>query len=206
MKKLIFAVILIFLTASWSFSSGLSANLNINYNHGVSSFFDRSELQLTSSGLDFIESRQNRMGLGFTFSVNIPIYKRLYIVPGVSMNFGHQQYAYTQVGANGAGEDDTKNTYYFQLYSGEMSLLYDLLVLKNGWTVNLLLGLNYNSLKIDNETLVENQKYLGMQTAVGAKFQQLKHLGFQFFAYYKMPFAADLLAYVGAQGGISYNF
>ena len=60
MKKLIFAVILIFLTASWSFSSGLSANLNINYNHGVSGFFDQSELHLTFSGLNFIENRQNR--------------------------------------------------------------------------------------------------------------------------------------------------
>lgn len=206
MRKLILAVFLILMLPLWGISADFSVNLNINYNHGISDFFEESQLHLSYSGLNFIEKRQNQLGLGFNLSFNIPILKRFYLVPGVCLYFGHQSYEYTQVEVVGTGENDVKNTFYFKLYSGEMNLQYDLLVLKNGWYVSLLLGLNYNYLKADSEMMMDDEKYWGMLSGLSARFLQLKHLGFHVSGYYKIPFDAKFCSFIGAQAGISYRF
>ncbi len=207
MRKLFFTLIIVLLPGAGIFSSDFSVSLNINYNAGTTGFFQESSQQLSSNGLNFIEKKHNQMGVGFNFGFYFPIIKRFYIVPGVSMYFGHQQYEYTQVdGTDNTGSNDVKDTYYFQIYSGELNLLYDLLVLDNGWYVDLLLGINYNYFKADAEMMVDNEKYLGLQTGVGARFFQLRHLGFQFFGYYKVPFSDERLAYMGVHTGLSYRF
>lgn len=206
MKKLTLIAILILSLTSWSISSGFSLNLNINYSHGISDFFEKSQLPLSYSGLNFIETKENHLGLGFNFSLSIPILKKFHLVPGISMYFGHQLYDYSQVGAGVTGENDVNATYYFQLYSGEMNLQYDLLVLKSGWYFSLLAGLNYNYLKTDSEMMMDEEKYWGMLSGVSIRFLQLKHLGFQVSGYYKMPFNSEFYSFIGAQAGISYKF
>ncbi|MCI0471587.1 MAG: hypothetical protein L0Y73_08020, partial [Candidatus Aminicenantes bacterium] len=79
MKKLILAAIFILLSTAWGLAGNFSVNLNINYNYGISDFFEESKLHLSRSGLNFIETKQNNLGLGFNFSLNIPILKRIYL-------------------------------------------------------------------------------------------------------------------------------
>lgn len=209
MRRLALTSFFVFLFASWTFASNFSVNLGINYNAGSADFFQESTLHLSYSGLNFVEKKHNQMGFGFNLGFNIPITKRLYIVPGVSMYFGHQQYEYTQVNATpgqaNAGED-VKDTYYFIIYSGELNLMYDLFVLKNGWHINLVLGLNYNYFKADAEMLLDDEKYWGMQAGLGARFLLLRHFGFQVLGYYRLPFSDERFASVGALAGICYRF
>ncbi len=205
MKKLILAAIFILLSTAWGLAGNFSVNLNINYNYGISDFFEESKLHLSRSGLNFIETKQNNLGLGFNFSLNIPILKRIYLSPGVGMYFGNQQYGYTQTDAGSQGEYDLKDTYYFKHYFGEISLQYDLLVLRNGWSIGLLVGANYNDFKPDSEMRLKESKYWGMQTGIIARFLQLKHLGFQAAGYYKKPFNPDFYSFIGAQAGVFYK-
>jgi hypothetical protein len=87
-----------------------------------------------------------------------------------------------------------------------LSLQYDVLVLKNGWHFSLLCGLNYNRFTADNEMLLEDAKYWGMQTGVATRFLQLKHLGFQAAFIYKRPFSTEFASFIGGQAGIAYRF
>lgn len=206
MKKLTLIAFLTLLITLPGFSTDFSVNFNINYNHGISDFFEKSQLPLSYGGMNFIEERQNRMGLGFNAGINVPILKRLYVVPGFSMYFGHQQYEYNQVDLWSTGQNNVKETYYFKIYSGELSLQYDVLVLKNGWHFSLLAGLNYNHFTADNEMLMEDEKYWGMQTGAATRFLQLKHLGFQAAFIYKKPFSAEFASFIGGQAGIAYRF
>ncbi|MCK5058948.1 MAG: hypothetical protein KAT34_20040 [Candidatus Aminicenantes bacterium] len=206
MKKLMLIAILTLSLLSWGVSADFSVNLNMNYNHGIADFFEQSQLPLSYMGMNFIEKKQNNMGLGFNLSINVPILKRLYLVPGASMNFGHRQYEYTQVDTWSTGANNVKDTHYFKIYSGELSLQYDLLVLKNGWYFSLLFGLNYNYFTADNEMMMEDEKYWGTQTEVMARFLQLKHLGFQAAFFYRKPFSADFASFIGGRAGIFYRF
>lgn len=206
MKKLMLIAILTFSLLSWGVSADLSVNLNINYNHGVGDFFEQSQLPLSFMGMNFIEKKQNKMGLGFNVSVNVPIRKRLYLVPGASMYFGHQQYEYTQTDDWSTGANNVKETHYFKIYSGKLSLQYDLLALKSGWHFSLLFGLNYNHFTADNEMMTNDEKYWGTQTEIMARFLQLEHLGFQTAFFYKKPFSADFASFIGGRAGISYRF
>lgn len=206
MKKLMLIAFLALSLLSWGVSADFSFNLSINYNHGIASFFEQSQLHLSYMGMNFIEKKQNKMGLGFNVSINVPIMKRLYLVPGASMFFGHQQYEYTQTDSWSTGKNDTKATHYFKIYSGELSLQYDLLVLKNGWYFSLLFGLNYNYFTADKEMMIDDEKYWGTQTEVMTRFLQLKHLGFQAAFFYKKPFSTDFASFIGGRAGISYRF
>lgn len=206
MKKLILTALLALSITLPGFSADFSVNLDINYNHGSSGFFDKSQMPLSNGGMNFIEERQNLMGLGFHAGINISILERLYVVPGFSIYFGHQQYDYSQVDTGSTGENDAKETYYFKIYSGELSLRYDVLVLKNGWHLSLLGGLNYNHFTADDEMLMENEKYWGMQTGIAARFFQLRHLGFQAAFIYKKPFGKEFASFISGQAGIIYRF
>jgi hypothetical protein len=206
MKKLILAAFFFLLLTFSGFSTDFSVNLNINYNYGSTGFFGESQLQLSSEGMNFIEKRQNRMGLGFNTGINVPIRDRLYLVPAFSIYFGHQQYEYSQVDSWSTGENDIKDTYYYKIYSGELSLQYDLLVLENGWHFSLLFGLNYNYFTADIEMLTANEKYWGIQMGAATRFLQLKHLGFQAAFIYKKPFGSEFASFIGGQTGLCYRF
>ncbi|MFC2155626.1 hypothetical protein ACFLRB_03950 [Acidobacteriota bacterium] len=206
MKKLMLIAILTLSLLSWGVSADLSVNLNINYSQGIADFFEQSQLPISFMGMNFIEKKQNKMGLGFNVSVNVPIMKRLYLVPGASMYFGHQKYEYTQTDSWSTGANNVKETHYYKIYSGELSLQYDLLVLKSGWYFSLLFGLNYNYFTADNEMMMDDEKYWGTQTEVMARFLQLKHLGFQTAFFYRKPFSADFASFIGGRAGISYRF
>ena len=206
MRKIFLISVLIFFLASWNFAGDFSVNLNINYNAGTSDFFKKSEIPLIFQGLNFLETTHNKLGIGFNLSCNVPLKNRLYLVPGFSIVLGHQSYKYTQVDEGSTGENDSSTTSFFKIYSGELNLLYDVLVLKNGWFVNALLGLNYNNFKADVEMRADDEKYWGMMAGLGAKFYQLKHLGFQVLGFYKIAFGDERFSFVGIQSGLSYRF
>lgn len=206
MKKVLLVFVLVFSLISWNLAGDFSLNLNINYNSGNDDFFNKAELPLTFLGLNYIETTHNKLGIGFNLGLNIPLMQRLYLVPGFNVVLGHQAYTYAMV-ANGTDAQTAETaTHYFQIYSGELNLQYDLLVMENGWLVNAVLGLNYNKLKSDTEMRIDDDSFWGMTAGLGAKFFQLKHFGFQFLAFYKTFFGGKDYNYMGLQTGLSYRF
>jgi hypothetical protein len=204
MKKIVVLAIIVFAMSGLIFCENFSVNLNISYNYGTSGFFGKSQQSYFIGGENYLETIDSRMGIGFNVSINIPLVKRLYLVPGFSLNFGHQQYTFANQDDPGANSQN--ETSYFHIYSPEISLLYDLFNLKNGWKLDLLAGLTYSTFKADAEMKKENTDFWGLQMGVGARFLQLKHFGFQLFGYYRMPFKSDLYGYIGSMAGISYRF
>ena len=184
-----------------SFSADISLALNINYSQGTSEFFKESSLFLSSSGNTYLETIHNKMGIGFNFSAYIQVIKKLYVSPGFSLSFGHQHYEYQNTASN---ESKGQNSF-FNIYSGELNLAYDLLTLKNGWVIDVFGGLGYNWFKADDLTREDDRNYLGAQAGVMLKFMELKHLGFQVLAYYKMPFGSEYFAYGVIQAGVRYR-
>ena len=96
MKKILFITGIILLFTLPHFSSDFSVSLSVNYNHGTSDFFQKSQLFLTYNGLSFIEKKHNQMGMGFNLSVCVPIMKKLYIVPGFNLGIGHQVHEFPE--------------------------------------------------------------------------------------------------------------
>lgn len=203
MKKVFISFFLIFVFALWTYSSDFSVGLNVSYNYGTSDFFQESELFLSHSGLNYLETKHNLLGIGFSLNIDIPIIKKVYLSPGFSINFGHQHYNYKEIGND---NNSTRDDYFFNIYSGELNLLYDLLSFKNGWDINVLVGLNYNHFRTDPEARRENEKYFGMKAGIVVKFFQLKHFGFQALVCYKLPFSSEPYSYLITQAGILYRF
>jgi len=202
MKKITITVSLICILALLGSASDITVGLNISYNQGTSDFFKKQTLFLSESGNNYIENTENRLGIGFNLNVYIPIMHKLSISPGFGLVLGHQHYEYNLVG----GDESEAKDHFLYLYSGELSLLYNLLTLKNGWLLDVFVGLNYNLFRADSLMREEDKDFLGMQTGVVVKFYQLEHLGFQALFCYKVPFGSDSLAYLTAQAGILYRF
>jgi len=204
MRRQVLVTVFIVVLALGIHASDFVVNLNIQYNHGLGDFFETQERHLSYSGLNFIEKERNKMGMGFGISLAIPILKRFYLVPGAGMLFGNHRYQYYR--ADQTSDNDVDRSDYFYLYSAEMGVMYDLLALNNGWRISLLLGLNYNIFKPDAQTMLPEKKFWGFQSGLGARFFQLKHLGFQLWGYYKKAFDDERFTYLTAQSGISYRF
>ena len=203
MKKFIIPAVFLLIYPSLILSDGFTINLNISYNYGVSDFFDKAQKTYFIGDTNYLETKDNRLGIGFNISLNIPLIKRLYLVPGFSFNFGHQQYTFeARDNAGGELEDETR---FFQIYSPELNFLYDLFRLKNGWKINLMLGFNYSTFKADAEMKTINTNFWCLQLGIGARFLEQKHFGFQILTYYKMPFDNDTYAYIGAMTGILFK-
>jgi hypothetical protein len=204
MKKFIAFAITLLTMSGLALCGDFSVNLSISYNYGTSDFFGESQQSYFIGGDNYLETIDNRMGIGFNVSINIPLVKRFYLVPGFSLNFGHQQYTFTNQDDPEANSQN--ETSYFYIYSPEISLLYDLFDLKNGWKLDLLLGLTYSTFRADAEMREEDTNFWGLQLGIGARFLDLKRFGLQIFGFYKMPFQSDLYAYVGSMAGVSYRF
>jgi hypothetical protein len=205
MKKSILVSAAILLFSISVMSADFSLHLNINYNLGISDFFDESQTFLSYSGKNFVEKRNNHMGMGFNIAVSIPVIKRFYIRPGFSIQYGYQDYEFSELNGGTDGESE-KNTFFFRIFSGELNVVYDLIRFKDRWNVNLLVGLNYNTFKPGDEMRVNEEKYWSFRTGIGATFVQLKHFGFQIFAYYDIPLNSDLFSYAGGSAGVFYRF
>lgn len=206
MRKLIVITIAAILFTSGAMAADIIIGLSIKYNHGISDFFTKAENTVFDGGEEFLETRKNNMGYGLDLSVAVPVRNRIFVVPGISLSFGHQNYEYTwQTEEANTGDNDVKNSYFFKIFSGEVSLMYCLLPMDNGWNINVLGGLNYNKLTADEETLIENKNYLGLHLGIATKFFQQKHLGFQFEVLYRMPFASDMPGYISGRAGFLYK-
>lgn len=204
MNKLVVTAIIILTCSSLILAGNFSLNLNISYNLGVSDFFEKTQQSYFIGGANYLETTDTRMGIGFNVNITIPLIKRLYLVPGFSIDFGHQQYTF--VNQDSEDEDSENETRYFHIYSPEVNLLYDLFNLKNGWKLDLLAGLTYNAFKADAGMRRDDTQYWCLQLGIGARFLQLKHLGFQIFGYYRIPFKSELFTYIGSMAGVSYRF
>lgn len=209
MKRNILTFALVLLMSLSLFPGDLSVNFNINYNFGTADFFNLKETTVTVDDKNFLDTRDNRMGFGFNLTVNIPVMERLYVVPGIGVVFGRQNYEYIEVDDQGdpvVSDANEAHEYYFYIYSGELGMMYDLLKFKSGWDISVLGGLTYNLFRPNEKMNLEEENYFGAQFGLGARFFELKHLGVQLFGYYRFPFSADLMAHLGAQFGISYRF
>ena len=210
MKKFIFLSSFVLILTSMTFSSGYSVGFGLSYNHGISDFFEKSQNFFTYNGLSFVEKKHNRIGLGFNVNVRIPVTDKISIIPGFNYNFGHQVHDfptnYEESNVDPNTENMTKKNYYFYIYSGELNISYDLLVLKNGWNISALVGLNYNYFKADNEMLMDTEKYWGLKAGIGIAFLHLKRFGFQVSVFYRMPFNSKLFSYFGGDVGVLYRF
>lgn len=203
MKKFIVPAVILLIYSSLIFGGNFTVNLNISYNYGTSDFFGKTQKIYFIGDSNYLETKDNRLGIGFNISLTIPIIKRVCLVPGFSYNFGHQQYTFeSRDTANGELEDETR---FFQIYSPEINLLYDLFRLKNGWKINLMLGLNHSTFKADAEMKTINTNFWCLQLGMGARFLEQKHFGFQILAYYKMPFDNDTYAYIGILTGMLFK-
>ena len=201
MRKCIFITMVIVLFSSGLFSSNFSINLNVNYNYGISDFFDESQTFFTYAGKNFVERRNNYLGFGFNISVSVPVIKDLYVVPGFSLKFGHQDYQYEELTDDTDAESD-KNNYFFDLMSGELDIVYDLFHFKSDWRISLSAGLTYNQLNADDEMRVDEKAYWGFRPGIGIKFLQTKRFGFRLFVYYELPFDSEMFSYLGVNAGI----
>jgi len=205
MKKLILILTAILFLSISIMSSDFFLHLNINYNNGISDFFDESQTFFSYSGKNFMEKRNNHMGMGFNVGFTIPIIKRLYVRPGFSIQYGYQDYEFSEIDGGTDGESE-KNTFFFKLFSGELNVIYDLFRFKDMWNVNLLIGFNYNTFKPDNEMRVDEEKYWSLKTGIGATFIQIKHFGFQIYLYYDIPLKSELFSFAGISAGVFYRF
>ncbi len=205
MRKIAFISIVIVLFSTGIFSSDFSINLNVKYNYGISDFFDESQSFFSYSGKNFVEKRHNHMGFGFNISVSVPVFKNVYVVPGFSLRYGHQDYQYEELTDDIDAESD-KDTYFFNIITGELSIIYDIIRFKSDWCINVAAGLTYNRLSADEEMRLDEKTYWGFRPGIGVKFLQLKHFGFQFFLFYDLPFDSDLFSYLGVNAGIMVRF
>ena len=201
MRKSLITAILALCMFSFVNAEKISLGIHVNYNIGTSDFFKESVLYLQHSGRTFIETTQNKMGIGFHFDVNIPLVKRLTLSPGFTWMFGHQHFVYQEE----EKEDGQLADYFFNLYSGEVNLSYDLLKLKKGWHIAVIAGMNYNFFKADSEMREADKKFLGFQTGLSFKFFQLKRLGFQGTVFYRVPLASGYFSFLGIQAGVLYR-
>lgn len=202
-KKVI--IILIFAIASLPvFSSGFGLVFNVNYNIGISEFFDRTEKLYQTGGFNFLESKRNILGIGFNAGIIIPVTSKLSIIPSLTINFGHQNYEFLR--QENVSDSDMKENYSLLMYSGSVRTNYDLFILKNGWRVTILLGANYNAFRADGESGLEETEYWGAEAGIGVKFFQLKNFGFQTFLIYNYPFSEENFRYLTLQAGIIYRF
>jgi hypothetical protein len=206
MKKRFIFIIIGLLSSSLISASDFTVNLNIHYNFGTSSFFDLEQKILSFGGNNYLQEDQNNMGLGCGASVNIPISKKLYISPAFTINVGHHTYDYQALNQTDGSESDT---YFFIIYAGELNLGYDFFKLKNGIEFFAQIGLNYNKFDADAEMVEEDKTYMGMESALGAKFFGSKHFGFQVLGYYRMPLKkdsnSDPISFFGLKAGLMFK-
>lgn len=205
MKKWVGFLIIFVSFATLGFSSKYSINFNMDYNYGVSDYFDVSTAFYSTDGKNFRETRDNRMGFGFSLSATIPVMDRLCVVPGISLIFGHQNYEFQEI-PEAESEEAEVDTYFFTILSGRVSLLYDLLRFKSNWSLNALLGLNYNNFSPDQGMREEDDTYWSVRAGLGATFFELKRFGFQVLGFYEFPFSGDRFTFIGIQVGINYRF
>lgn len=204
MKRAFIIMMLTISLASLAVASDFSLTANISSNWGVSDFFQQSQSALVKDGMNYLENVEKRLGFGFNFSLQIPVMKRLYVVPAFSQVRGHQQYLLKN--QDDPEEEPQRSTNYFKITSLELGVLYDLFVLENGWKLDLRCGLNRNKFAGDEDMGIEDKTYWGLQLGVGAKFVHLKHWGFQLLGLYKVPFDSELFSFFSAQFGIIYKF
>jgi len=204
MNKKVIIILVLALTSLPVFSSGFGIVFNVNYNIGNSDFFDKTETLYQTSGYNFLESKRNKLGMGFNAGVIIPITSKLSIIPSLTLNFGHQNYEFLKL--EGTSDSDIKDNYSFLFYSGEVKAHYDIFVLKNGWRITMLVGANYNSFQADGESGLEDTNYWGAEAGIGAKFFQVENFGFQTFLIYRYPFSEENFKYLTLQAGIIYKF
>jgi hypothetical protein len=205
MRKIAIFIVLVSISCFGVFASDFSVNLNVNYGYGLSDFFDQSQVILSASGKNFMESRKNYMGFGFNISVAVPIIKHLTVVPGFTLKYGYQDYKYKELPDATDGVDD-KSTYFFHISSGELNAVYDVICFKSDWCLSLVLGLIYNHFKADSGMMEEEKKFWGVHAGFGVKFLQLKHFGFQLFSVVEMPLESGLISYLNSYAGIFYRF
>ena len=201
MRKCMLVALGVVLLSAGLFSSNFSVNLNVNYNYGISDFFDESQTFFSYGGNNFVERRQNYLGFGFNISVSVPVVKNLFVVPGFTLKFGYQHYQYEELSDDPDAESD-KTNYFFNIRSGELDLVYDLFHFKSDWCISLSAGLTYNNFSGDSEIREDEKTYWGFRPGIGVKFMQIKRFGFQLFIYYDLPFDSELFSYVGMMAGI----
>jgi hypothetical protein len=205
MRKWAIIFILFPLFCTGIFSSDFSIHFNIGYNHGISDFFEESQLFLSYSGKNFVEKKHNYMGFGFNVSISIPVIKKLYAVPGFTLKYGYQDYQYKEI-TDDVNAEDEKNSYFFNIISGEFNVIYDVFHFKSDWNISLVMGLTYNHFRADEGMMEEEKQFWGYHPGIGLKFSNLKHFGFQIFFFYELPFDSGLLSYLSTYAGILYRF
>ncbi len=204
MKKAVIAFLIIQVFTFGLFSSDFALNFNIKYNAGNSGFFGNSSTLLMSEGFNYLEKSKYSMGVGFGLDLFIPLHKKIYIIPGISVDYGHRAYEFT--GVETASDADMKDNFYFHIFRGDLKLNYDILSLKNGWIFSVLGGIGYNNVKADSEINTGEKKYWNVLAGFGVKFFQLKHFGFNLLTFYNYPLKNKKFEYLTVSGGILYRF
>ncbi len=201
-KSFLFVLLaLVLTTALAAFSPVLQVNLN--YAHGISSFFEINETTKLNNGeVDGVKFR-NRMGLGFGASLRLPLAGGFHLQPSWNLEYGHQKY---ELFPGQKTVDAERRNYYFRNHSLGLNLVYDLLIMQNGWSANLLGGLNYNLVDSDEQIGLAKDSYLGWKAGLGFKFKQASKIGFFCDFFYKSFFSDQSIAYFGADIGLSYSF
>ena len=84
MRKKVIGLLVLAMASLPVFSNGLGMVFNINYNIGMSDFFERQNTSFQVMGYNFLESKRNKMGMGFNAGLMIPITSKLTVIPSVT--------------------------------------------------------------------------------------------------------------------------
>jgi len=204
MKRIFIIFFIIIFFSIYLISSELAVNFNVNYNIGNSFFFNNNIAQFWTAGYNYTEKSKNGMGMGFSANVIVRILKNLSVVPGISIDFGNQNYEFKRVESE--SETDVKDNYYFHLIRTDVKLNYNFISLRNGWRFGVIFGTGYNIVKSDSEINIGKEKYWNLLAGVSIKFFQLKHLGFYISSIYNYPLQNKNFEYLTVQSGIIYKF
>jgi hypothetical protein len=185
-------------------SSELAVNFNVNYNIGNSAFFNNNITRFWTGGYNYTEKSKNGMGMGFNANVIVFVSKNLSVIPGISIDFGNQNYEFKRVESE--SETDVKDNYYFHLIKTDVKLNYDFIALRNGWKFGVIVGVGYNTVKTDSEISIGENKFWNLMAGIDIKFFQLKHIGFYISSIYNYPLKNKNFEYLTVQSGIIYKF
>ena len=203
MKKKAIGLPIFLLLAVMVFPSDWALDFNLNDSSGLSDFFKLSQTSInTGAGTDMQKIR-NILGWGFSAGIQIPIVERVALIPSMAVNYGYRKNEYFP---NGDENLAVRKTSYFRIFSGNLNITYDYLLLKNGWSSYLLSGFSLNSPHGASEVGFSKSSYLGWQAGLGFRFRQLKNWGFNTLLFYKTFFGAAKISYIGLDVGLFYRF
>jgi len=206
MKKLSILLILVAFFSIGIFGNSYNVFIGIGYGQGISDFFKENKVNYTFDGKNFVETRDSNLGFSFVANFNIPLTEKLSIRPGLSLTAGNQEYLYREITSSQQSKENVKDSFHFNLFSGELVLTYDLFKLEKEIVLNILGGVSYNMFKSDEGIRIDNTNYFGGIIGLGIKFLQTDQFELAVSITYNPSFNDEMPSFLRGVLGLRYKF